>query len=500
MQSDIVLKVEGINKSFPGVRALKDMSLEIARGEVHAVCGENGAGKSTLMKILTGVYSRDSGEYYFEGKPVDFKNTQQSMHAGIACIYQELTMVPLLDVAKNLFLGNPPFTKQGTIDSKTMYREAKNLLKRINLDVPVKRLVADLSIAQQQMLEIGRALTRNAKVIIMDEPTSSLSENEKNILHNLIRSLKADGVSIIYISHKLEDILEISDRITVIRDGEKIITLNTKETNKNQLISYMIGRTLDNLYNKTKAPIGGEALRVEGLTRKGVFEDVSFNAHYGEVVGFFGLVGSGRSEIMRAVFGVDKLDKGKIFIDGKPVRIKSPVKAVKKGLALVPENRKLEGLAVRLSVLFNMTIVKINELNILGFIRKKAQADETKKFISATSIKTPTIKQKLFNLSGGNQQKVVISKWLMMNTKILILDEPTRGIDVAAKSEVYGLISKLANGGVSVIVVSSEIPEILGICDRLYTVCEGRISGEMPVEGITSEEILASALGGSQNG
>lgn len=492
---EILLEVRGISKVFPGVKALKDVSFDVRRGEVHALCGENGAGKSTLIKILTGVHARTTGEYYLEGQSVDFKNTKQSIDAGISCIYQELSMVPLLDVAKNLFLGNQPTDRLGTLNNKKMYAEAKEILERIHLKVSPKKLVADLSVAQQQMVEIGRALTRQSKVIIMDEPTSSLTDSEKDTLHDLIRQLRDEGVSVIYISHKLEDVLEISDRITVIRDGEKIITLDAKTTDKSTLITHMIGRTLDNLYNKVPAPLGEEAIRVEGLSRNGVFSDVNFYARKGEVVGFFGLVGAGRSEVMRAIFGVDKFQSGKIFVDGKEVKIHSPVKAVQQGIALVPEDRKLEGLSLRLSVLFNMTLVKIRQINRLGVIDKKKQKAEAEQYVRSTRVKTPSLAQKVFQLSGGNQQKVVISKWLMMNPKILILDEPTRGIDVAAKAEIYGLISDLANEGVCVLVVSSEIPEILGICDRLYTVCEGKITADLPVDQTASDQILAYALG-----
>ena len=335
---EILLEVRGISKIFPGVKALKDVSFDVRRGEVHALCGENGAGKSTLIKILTGVHARTTGEYYLEGKSVDFKNTKQSIDAGISCIYQELSMVPLLDVAKNLYLGNQPTDRLGTLNNKKMYADAREILDRIHLKVSPKKLVADLSVAQQQMVEIGRALTRQSKVIIMDEPTSSLTDSEKDTLHDLIRQLRSEGVSIIYISHKLEDVLEISDRITVIRDGEKIITLDAKQTDKSTLITHMIGRTLDNLYNKVPAPLGEEAIRVEGLTRNGVFSDVNFHARHGEVVGFFGLVGAGRSEIMRAIFGVDKFQSGKVLVDGKEVKIYNPVKAVRQAKAMIAFN------------------------------------------------------------------------------------------------------------------------------------------------------------------
>ena len=498
--NDTILEVRNICKSFPGVRALNGIDLSIRKGEVHAICGENGAGKSTLIKILTGVYTRDSGEYYINGQPVAFSDNHQAISAGIACIYQELTIVPLLDVANNLFLGNLPLTKFNTVDAKKMYAEANKILDQIGLQVPAKRLAVDLSLAQQQMVEIGRALTRSAKVIIMDEPTSSLSEKETQSLFQLVEKLRQEDVSIIYISHKIEEVLQISDRITVIRDGENIKTVNAKETNKDELISFMIGRTLDNLYNKEKVPAGDVIFRAQGLCKKGVFSDISFEARAGEVVGFFGLVGAGRSEIMRAIFGVDKLDSGELFIEGKHVKIKSPQQAVKLGLALIPENRRLEGLALKLNVLFNITVVKLKQISSLNIINKRKQVAIADQFVKQTQVKTPTLAQTVENLSGGNQQKIVLSKWLMMNPKILILDEPTRGIDVAAKAEIYGIICSLAASGVSVIVVSSEIPEILGICDRVIVVHEGKLSGDIPIENADSHKILACAIGVETNG
>lgn len=490
-----IMELKHITKQFPGVMALSGVDLDVRPGEVHALVGENGAGKSTLIKVMTGYHQMNSGELLVDGNPVTFTQPHQAIEAGIACIYQELSIVPQIDVAKNLFLGNWP-TKGGFLDSKAQYTAAETVLKRIHLDVSPKTMAGNLSIAQQQMIEIGRALTRNARIIIMDEPTSSLTDREAAILMDLIRELREGGTAIIYISHKLDEVLSISDRITVLCDGHNVTTVENQGITRQQLIEYMLGRPLDNMYNKQPAELGETILRVEGLTRKGAFENVSFDARKGEVLGFFGLVGAGRSEIMRAIFGVDKLDSGKIYIGGNEVKIFNPVQATNYGLALVPEDRKKEGLALRLSVLANMTLVKLPKISRLGFINKKQQQELADSYIDSIRVKTPSPQQLAGNLSGGNQQKVVIAKWLMEQPDILILDEPTRGIDVGSKAEIYGIICALAKQGVSVIVVSSEMNEILGISDRIITVFEGKITAEFKRDNVTDKDILAAALGG----
>lgn len=490
-----ILELKGIVKEFPGVKALSGVDLTILPGEVHALVGENGAGKSTLIKVLTGYHDRNGGEMYVDGALVNFTHPHQAIEAGIACIYQELSIVPQIDVAKNLFLGNWP-EKRGFLDRETQYEKAAEILRRIQLEVSPKTLAGDLSIAQQQMVEIGRALTRNARVIIMDEPTSSLTDREADLLLELIDQLRAEGTAIIYISHKLDEVLRISDRITVLCDGHNVTTVENQGVSRQQLIEYMLGRTLDNMYNKQTYPIGEAILRVEGLGRKGVFEDVSFEAHRGEVLGFFGLVGAGRSEIMRSIFGVDKLDTGKIFIKGVETKISNPVQATAHGLALVPEDRKKEGLALERSILDNMTLVKLPQISRCGFIDKGRQKKLGQEFSESIRVKTPSLYQLAGNLSGGNQQKVVIAKWLMQQPEILILDEPTRGIDVGSKAEIYSIIYDLTKRGVAVIVVSSEMQEIMGICDRVITVYEGRITADLKCSETTDTEILGAALGG----
>lgn len=495
MNPSYAIELTNISKSFPGVKALSDVQLQVKKGEVHALVGENGAGKSTLIKVMTGFHKMDSGEMRIDGELVNFDGPNQSMAAGIACIYQELSIVPQLDVAKNIFLGNWP-VKGKLIDRKVLYDDAARILERIHLDVSPHTLAGDLSIAQQQMVEIGRALTRNARIIIMDEPTSSLTDRETYVLLELINQLRREGISIIYISHKLDEVLDISDRITVLCDGRNVATVDAKDTTRQKLIEYMLGRPLSNMFNKTDAKIGDVVMEVEGLTRAGVFEDIRFQIHAGEVLGFFGLVGAGRSEIMRAIFGVDKPDSGVIRMNGKEISCRTPRQAVENGIALVPESRKDDGLALRLPVLENMTLVKLGDIQRGGVIDQKERKHLTDKYIDAIHIKTPSPAQLAGNLSGGNQQKVVIAKWLMKDPKVLILDEPTRGIDVGSKAEIYGIIDELAKRGVAVVMVSSEMNEILGVCDRIITIFEGRLTAEFSRDEATDKKVLSAALGG----
>ena len=500
MDQNVILEVRGVSKYFPGVQALGGVDLDIKKGEVHSIVGENGAGKSTLMKVLTGVYKRDEGEYYFEGKPAVFQNIHQSIELGISCIYQELTIVPMLDVAKNLFLGNLPVNQYGFVDYKKLYRDAREVLDLLGMDLSPKTIAKDLSVAQHQMIEIGRAVSRKAKVIIMDEPTSSLTGNETAVLFRVIRSLKEKGIGIFYISHKLEEIIQISDRISVFRDGKKIITFpNDKNVSQDMIIGHMIGRKIENYYNKQKGEKGEVALEVKGLTRKGVFEDISFQVRRGEVLGFFGLVGAGRSEVMTALMGIEKTDAGEVYIDGKRRKLNSPAQAIGAGIGFVPEDRRQQGLILRLSVRFNAMIVKMNEIARFGITRVQEEnriANEYRKYLN---IKTPNLGKTVGELSGGNQQKVVIAKWLMMSPKILILDEPTRGIDVGAKTEIYRLINELAAKGVAVIVISSELPEALGLSDRIITMSEGHMTGDMEIDKCSSQTVMEAALGGRKH-
>jgi ribose transport system ATP-binding protein len=502
--SKTFIELDGIIKLFPGVRALGGVSFDIREGEVHSLCGENGAGKSTLIKVMTGAHARDGGSYKIDGQEVNFKNTQEAIAMGVSCVYQELSIAPQLDLAKNLFIGNLPM-KGGVIDSKKLYTEAKEILSELDMDLSPKTPAGELSVGQQQMIEIGRALTRNARLIIMDEPTSSLSEAETDTLFKIIKKLVAKNIAIVYISHKLDEVMYLSDRITVIRDGENICTMNKEDTTQDELITQMIGRPLEKQYpEKTGRQAGDVVLDVQNLSG-GIFEDVSFQVHAGEVVGFFGLVGAGRSEIMRAIFGVDKIKGGTVTIGGTKVKAHDPAAAISSGIGFCTEDRKKEGLALKLSILLNSTLVKLPQLSTAGVIDRKKQKEDAEKYVTAMRTKTPSITQLAGNLSGGNQQKVVLAKWLTMHPKLLIVDEPTRGIDVGSKAEIYEIINDLAKEGMAIIVVSSEIEEILGVCDSVITICEGKKTAQLPIDNSLSKEeqqkfnehVLAYALGGS---
>ena len=493
------IELKDIVKLFPGVRALDGVSFDVREGEVHSLCGENGAGKSTLIKVLTGVHQRDGGDYLIDGKSVSFSSTTEAIAAGVSCVYQELSIAPQLDVAKNLFIGNLPM-KGGLVDHKTLYAKAAEILAELDMPISPKTIAGDLSVGQQQMIEIGRALTRNARLIIMDEPTSSLSEAETETLFHVIKKLVDKNIAIIYISHKLDEVMFLSDRITVIRDGQNIISKTKDEFTQEELIANMIGRPLDHLYLKEPAEITTPMLEVKNLTRKGVFEDVSFTVRKGEVVGFFGLVGAGRSEIMRAIFGVDKYNAGEVWVDGAKLKGGNPAAAIKAGIGFCTEDRKKEGLALRLSILLNMTLVRLPFLSKLGVVDRKAQKAAADEYMQSISVKAPSVNQLVGNLSGGNQQKVVVAKWLMMSPKVLIVDEPTRGIDVGSKSEIYGILSDLAKQGMAIIVVSSEIEEIMGVCDSVVTVFEGKKTAQLDITPeLTREEVLTYALGGNFN-
>ena len=495
MKENVVLEVRGVHKYFSGVHALKGVDLDIREGEVHAIVGENGAGKSTLMKVLTGVYSRDGGEYYYKGKPINLTSIHQSIEMGVCCIYQELTIVPMLDVASNIFLGNLPL-KGKRIDYKKLYKDTQEILDMMGLKVSPTTLAGDLSVAQHQMLEIGRALARKVQVVIMDEPTSSLTTTEIEVLFKLIRSLTAKGVSVFYISHKLEEITEIADRISVFRDGEKIITFdNNDDVSEDTIIHHMIGRNIENYYNKVPAKQGDVVLEVEHLSKQGWFDDISFTVRAGEVLGFYGLVGAGRSEIVETVFGARKADGGVIKICGNETKIHSPIDAIRAGIALVPEDRKKTGLVLRMDVRSNQMMVKMRETNKWGIINDKAEIAITMHYVKKMAIKTPSLKKPVGQLSGGNQQKVCISKWLSVQPKVLIVDEPTRGIDVGVKAEVYRLISELAAEGVAIIVISSELPEVMGVSDRIITVCHGKITGDNQIGDLDHDKVMRLSLG-----
>lgn len=496
-EADGFLRLVGISKSFPGVKALNNVHLNVRKGEVHGLVGENGAGKSTLMKILSGAYIKDEGEIYWQGEKVEITKPKDSEELGIAIIYQEFNLVPQLSISENIWLGREPLTNKALqlIDWTEMHKRTQQLLNDLDLDFDPKRPVAGLGVASQQMVEIAKALSLNAKLLIMDEPTSALSKNEIDQLFSVIQSLKEKDVSIIYISHHLEEVFEICDRGTVLRDGNFVATIDPKQTSKNELIQLMVGRTLDQQYPKVKAERGEEVMRVEHLSRKGVLDDISFSAYAGEILGISGLVGSGRTELVKAIFGADPIDSGKIFIYGKEVQITSPQSAIAVGMGLLPEDRKYEGLVLKLSVKQNVSMASLGKLLKRGMLQLNIEKSKVLDFIDKLRILTPSIEKEVQNLSGGNQQKVVLAKWLASQSRILIFDEPTRGIDVGAKVEVYNLMNELVKNGVAVIMVSSEMPEILGMSDRIMVIHQGELASILNCEEATQEKILSAAMG-----
>lgn len=492
-----VLKMVGITKQFPGVLALDNVNFEVERGEIHALVGENGAGKSTLLKILAGAITMDKGEILLEGKPVRFSSPLDAINMGIAVIYQEFNLVPYLSAGENIFLGREPRKFNGFVDFKTLHAKAQAILDRIGANFSSREIVSNLSVAQQQMTEIAKALSQNARIIAMDEPTSALTDREVEHLFEIARSLKEEGVAIIFVSHRLEEIFQIADRITVLRDGKYVGTKRVEETNRDEVITMMVGREIKEKIPKRPAKIGEEILRVEGLTRKGVFSDISFILHKGEVLGLAGLVGSGRTEIARAIFGADPIDAGKIYLEGKEVRIRNPQDAIRLGIGLLTEDRKRYGLVLPMTVRENTTLANLMEVAIRGFINFPKERAVARKYVEELAIKTPSIEQIVRNLSGGTQQKVVLAKWLFTKSKVLIFDEPTRGIDVGAKVEIYELMNQLAERGVGIIMISSELPEVLGMSDRILVIHEGKIAGELKREEATQEKIMHLATGGS---
>lgn len=492
MSENILLRMENIHKQFPGVYALKDIHFELRAGEVHALLGENGAGKSTLIKVLGGIYSADEGNIYIEGKKVTIDGVKTAQNNGIAIIHQELVLVPHMTVAENIFLGREPL-KGGFVDKETMNSEAQALLDAYDMHIEADALIASLTIARQQMVEIVKAISYNSKILVMDEPTSSISDKEVSFLFDTMRTLTKKGVGIIYISHKMSELEEICDRVTVMRDGTYVGTEVVKETTKDKLIAMMVGRTLENYYTRDFKEAGGVLMKCENISDGNMVKGASFELRKGEILGFAGLVGAGRSEVMKCVFGLTQGAKGDIYIDGQKVSIHSPVEAMKYGIALVPENRKLEGLYKVQSVRFNSTIEVLSDFIRGIFVDQGREEEITRKYIDMMSTKTPGQEQKIGNLSGGNQQKVMIGRWLATNPKILILDEPTRGVDVGAKSEIYSIMNELAKQGMSIIMISSELPEIINMSDRIYVMADGVVKGCLDHQEVTQEKIMRLA-------
>ena len=489
MADNILLKMKNISKSFPGVKALDKVNLELKSGEVHALLGENGAGKSTLIKVLGGIYSLDEGEIEIEGKKVSIESVHDASKNNIAIIHQELVLVPYMTVAENIYLGRES-GKGFTVNISKMEKDAQKILDDLGMDIDARELVMNLPIAKQQMVEITKAVSVNAKILVMDEPTSSISDREVENLFNIMRDLTKKGVGIIYISHKMSELEEICDRVTVMRDGEYVGTKVVKETNKDELIAMMVGRTLTNYYVRDFIPSKEVILKVENLKDGDRVKDVSFELKKGEIIGF---VGAGRSEAMQAIFGLSKDVSGDIYIEGKKVNIKDPKDAIKNGLALVPESRKEQGLYLLQDIKYNTTIEVLDKFIKNLNVNSKKEAEITQEYIDMMATKTPSQEQVIGNLSGGNQQKVMIGRWLATNPKILIMDEPTRGIDVGAKSEIYRIMNDLVKQGVSIIMISSELPEIINMSDRVYVMAAGTIRGCIDHEEISQESIMALA-------
>ena len=488
---DVILTMKGIDKSFPGVHALDHVDLEIRKGEVLALMGENGAGKSTLMKILTGVYSKDSGTITYEGKEVEFKNTREAQGAGVVIVHQELNMLGHLTVAQNLFIGRE-FKNGIKIDDKKMIEESKKLFDRLNVDIDPTEIMSNLTVGKQQMCEIAKAVSFDAKVIVFDEPSAALTEAEIEEMFKIIRDLKKKNIAMVYISHRMDEIKVITDRVTVMRDGTYVGTLITKDCTKEDIINMMVGRVIyeDPKTHSTVAKDAPVVLKVENLNAGKMVQNVSFELRKGEILGFSGLMGAGRTETARALFGADPKESGTIYINGKQVDIKSPEDAVKAGIGYLSEDRKRYGCVVQKTVAENTTMATMHEFMNGLFINKKKEAEVAQKHVDALATKTPGVDQLVVNLSGGNQQKVVIAKWLTRDCEILIFDEPTRGIDVGAKNEIYKLMNKLAAQGKSIIMISSEMTEILRMSDRIVVMCEGKKTGEIDISEATQENIM----------
>jgi ABC-type sugar transport system ATPase subunit len=485
--------MENITKTFPGVIALDDVSIDLHKGEVLGILGENGAGKSTLIKILAGNYIKDSGHIYIDGKEFDIKSPTEAMASGIRVIYQELNTIDNLTVTENIFVGEQIVKGPlKTIDWKAMTKRAKELLNTLNVKLDPNAIIGDLSISEKQIVEIAKAISKEAKILVMDEPTAALSEEEISSLFSIIKTLKERGVSIIYISHRLKEIFEIVDRVTVLRDGKKVGTKIIQETDSGRLVALMVGRDIKDMYPKKEVEIGGTVMNVKNLSAKGI-DNISFELKKGEILGIFGLLGSGRTSLVKALFGANKIKSGQIFVNGKKANIKNPSAARDERIGLVPLDRKAEGLALIMGVKENITLANIRELGESFLINRKKEKQKAEKWVDEVGIRTPSVDQEVNSLSGGNQQKVVLAKWLESGSQIVILNEPTRGIDVGAKIEIYRLIEDMCEKGSSIIMISSELPEILSIADRIITMNKGRFTGQYLRKEASEEKLLHKA-------
>ncbi|MFB5198308.1 sugar ABC transporter ATP-binding protein [Neobacillus sp. KR4-4] len=496
----VLISLTGITKEFPGVKALDGVSLDVRKGEVLALVGENGAGKSTLIKILSGLYQKTSGEIRVKGKVVEIKDIKHAQELGISTIFQEPTLAPDLTAVQNLYLGKEIVKGAGvkSMDEKAMYEETEKLYRKFFPTVEdLHKPVRELGALKNRVIEIVKAISVQASVVIMDEPTAQLADHEREVLFDFIRNLKEQGVSVIYVSHHLRELFLLADRMTIMRDGKNVATVNKSDTNIDEIVAMMVGREVDNYIVKKKVPFGEEVLRVTDLYREGILKDITFNLRKGEIVGIAGLAGSGRTETVRAVVGADPINSGKVEVEGTSYRIRSPKDAIKAGIGLLPENRKTHGALIDLSVKHNITMASMERVLVNKFVlKKKKESEIAKDYIQRLRIKTPTDTQKVKFLSGGNQQKVILAKWLFTQPKVLIFDEPTQGIDVGAKVEVYNLISEFVENGGGVLLVSSELPELMGLCDRIYVMHKGQFVKEFSREEATEENIMMYASGG----
>lgn len=494
---DNILELKDINKSFPGVHALKDMSISIRKGEVHAVCGENGAGKSTLMKVITGVYKQESGDIVFDGHKVDINNPNEAFELGIAIMYQETSLFPEMTILENMYLNHEITKKKfglNIMDYETMGTRAKEIFDSLSCSFNLDSKVKEISMAQKQLVEIAKALTFDTRILIMDEPTASLTQREVESLFQIIRKLKKQGVSIVYISHRLEEIFEVCDRVSVIRDGQYISTNDIKDTNKDKLVSEMVGRVVNSYYPKEIVEIGDVRIKLQNFSQEGLFRNINLNVRKGEIVGLSGLVGAGRTELAHAVCGFSKPDSGQIFIDGKEVHITDYRSAMENGIVYVSEDRGKYGLVIRMNIKSNITLPQLKRILSRGKIDLKKEKEMGEEAIRTFDIKAPGPDTIVENLSGGNQQKVAVAKAIALSPTLLILDEPTRGVDVNAKAEIHKIIGGLVKQGLSILMISSELPELLGMCDRIYVMGGGVLKGEFGREEATQEAILKVAL------
>ncbi|WP_300266114.1 sugar ABC transporter ATP-binding protein [Microbacterium sp.] len=492
--TETLLSVEGISKSFPGVKALDDVSFEVRPGTVHALCGENGAGKSTLMKIINGIYQPDTGTVRVRGEAVQVKNPIDARAHGIAMISQELNYVPGMTIAESFFMGRLPM-KFGKIDWKFMRSEAKRILADEGLDFSINRRLGTLTVSEIQTLEILRAVYHSADVLIMDEPTSAIAHKEVESLFAKINDLRAQGKSIIYISHKMDEVFRLADDISVLRDGTAVSSQPASEITSSQVIAQMVGRDLDHeSYPKEKVEIGETVFKATGLSAAQMFEDIDLHIKAGEIVGLAGLIGAGRSEVIRAVFGLDKLDSGEIEVDTTSVKIKNPTQAIKAGVAMLSEDRRLVGIVPQLSIMKNATLASLKKVIYGGFTRRKEEERLATEYFKKMNVKAPNLQTRIANLSGGNQQKVLLARWLISDPKVLLLDEPTRGVDVGAKFEIYKIMTELAKQGRGILMISSELPELIGMCDRIYVMSAGRLTAELTPDQFSQETILKYAM------